>query len=86
MGNAITQDTKYLWIMLRKDGGWWTAKMLTRHWHPTFAPHEVQEALDALEAGGFLASRDQLTQTPQYAFTSDCLVLPGTDDAEAAAA
>ena len=75
MGNAITQDTRYLWLMLVNDGGWWTASMLTRHWHPTFAPHEVQQALDALEAGGFLDSREQ-TGARNYAFTSDCKRLP----------
>lgn len=75
MGNAITQETRYLWNMLVKDGGWWTASMLTKHWQPTFAPHEVQQALDALEAGGFLDSRDQ-AGTRIYGFTSDCKSLP----------
>lgn len=84
MGNAITQETQYLWIMLCKDGGWWTAKMLTHHWSPTFAPHEVQQALDALEAGGFLDSRNQADVT-QYAFTSDCRLLPGFDVAPSGA-
>lgn len=78
MGNAITQETRYLWLMLVKDGGWWTASMLTRHWSPTFAPHEVQQAVDALEAGGFLASRDMgdKAHTRIYGFTSDCKRLP----------
>lgn len=84
MGNAITQETRYLWLLLMKDGGWWSTKMLTRHWHPTFAPHEVQQAVDALEAGGFLVSRDQEGENDQdqkvstriYAFTSDCMLLP----------
>lgn len=75
MGNAITYDTRHLWLMLRRDGGWWTAKMLTAHWSPTFAPHEVQQALDALEAGGFLNSRDQQGERI-YAFTSGCKLLP----------
>lgn len=75
MGNAITQDTRALWLMLKRDGGWWTVSMLTHHWRPTFAPHEVQQAVDALEAGGFLDSRTQLGSR-LYAFTSGCNELP----------
>ncbi len=75
MGNAITQETRYLWLMMMRDGGWWSVTLLTRHWSPTFAPHEVQQAVDALEAGGFLDSRDQ-AGTRVYAFTSDCKSLP----------
>lgn len=75
MGNAITQETRYLWLMLKKDGGWWTVAMLKHHWRPTFAPYEVQQAVDALEAGGFLESREQVGARI-YAFTSDCKSLP----------
>lgn len=75
MGNAITQDTRALWLMLVRDGGWWTVNMLTHHWRPTFAPHEVQQAVDALEAGGFLSSQDQNGKRV-YGFTSDCQSLP----------
>lgn len=85
MGNAITQETWYLWLMLMKDGGWWSVKMLTKHWHPSFAPHEVQQAVDALEAGGFLASCDQgdKAHTRIYAFTSECKTLPDLPPATA---
>ena len=75
MGSAITQDTRALWLMLQRDGGWWTVAMLTHHWRPTFQPYEVQQAVDALEAGGFLVSRDQAGKCI-YAFTSDCNSLP----------
>lgn len=75
MGNAITQDTRALWLMLMKDGGWWTVAMLTHHWRPTFEPYEVQQAVDALESGGFLDSRDQAGKRI-YGFTSDCKRLP----------
>ena len=76
MGNAITitQDTRVLGLMLMTDGGWWSIKMLTRHWHPTFAPHEVQQAVDALEAGGYLDSRDQ-AGARIYCVTSGCKAL-----------
>lgn len=87
MGNAITQDTRAIWLMLQRDGGWWTVAMLTHHWRPTFQPYEVQQAVDALEAGGFLDSRNQGGEDEQdeqdekaskriYAFTSDCMLLP----------
>lgn len=75
MGNAITQDTRALWLMLVRDGGWWTVALLTHHWRPTFQPYEVQQAVDALEAGGFLDSRDQAGERI-YGFTSDCKALP----------
>lgn len=75
MDNAITQDTRALWLMLQGDGGWWTVAMLTHHWKPTFAPYEVQQAVDALEAGGYLDSRDQ-AGTRIYAVTSGCNALP----------
>lgn len=75
MGNAITQDTRALWLMLMHDGGWWTVAMLTHHWRPTFQPYEVQQAVDALEAGGFLDSREQ-AGTRIYGYTSDCKALP----------
>lgn len=75
MDNAITQDTRALWLMLQGDGGWWTVAMLTHHWKPTFAPYEVQQAVDALEAGGYLDSRDQ-AGTRIYAVTTSCSALP----------
>ena len=76
-GSAITQDVRALWLMLRREGGWWSVSMLTHHWRPTFAPHEVQQALDALESGGFAVSRDQLTAL-QYCVTPECQALPST--------
>lgn len=72
---AITPDTRALGLMLQEDGGWWTAAMLTHHWRPTYQPYEVQQALDALEAGGHLDSRDQ-AGTRIYAVTSGCKALP----------
>jgi|GEM_PF-1524227 len=57
--NGLTPDVCALWLMLKTGGGWWTAARLTPSWHPTFQPHEVQQALDALEAGGYIESCDQ---------------------------
>lgn len=76
-GSAITQDVRALWLMLRREGGWWSVGMLTHHWRPTFEPREVQQALDALEAGGFAVSRNQ-TSALQYCITPECLALPST--------
>ena len=75
MGNAITQDVRALWLMLQSDGGWWTVSMLTHYWRPTFATCEIHEAMDALEAGGFIQSRQQATNL-SYGFTSECKSLP----------
>ncbi|MFC5521470.1 hypothetical protein [Polaromonas jejuensis] len=76
VGDPITQDVRALWLRLRKDGGWWTLDMLTHHWKPTHTPHTVQHAMDALEAGGFVESRDHATSL-SYRVTSDCKALPG---------
>ena len=76
MGNFITQDVRALWLRLRTDGGWWTLDMLTHHWKPSGAPHEVQYVMDVLEAAGFVESRDQATNL-SYAVTLDCKALPG---------
>lgn len=76
MGDPITQDVRALWLRLRQDGGWWTLDMLTHHWKPTHIPRTVQHAMDALEAGSFVESRDQTTRL-SYRVTSDCETLPG---------
>lgn len=76
MGNAITQDARAIWLMLVSDGSWWSANSLTHHWRPTFALHEVQDHLNALNNGGFITNRAQFG-TAQFAFTSDCQQLPG---------
>ena len=73
MSTAITQDMRALWLMLRREGGWWSSAMLTDHWRRTW-PREVQQALDALEAGGFIASRNQ-SSALQYSVTPECLAL-----------
>ncbi|MDD5325171.1 MAG: hypothetical protein PHR71_07685 [Polaromonas sp.] len=71
MDNSITQDMRALWLRLRTDGGWWTLDMLVHHWKPGRAPYEVQHAMDALEAGGFVESRDQ-ARNLSYRVTLDC--------------
>jgi hypothetical protein len=76
MGNAITQDARALWLMLRNDGGWWTVSQLTHHWRPTFAKEEVQHMLDALVASRFVELRAQV-HLQTYCITSSCLPLPG---------
>ncbi|HAL40120.1 MAG TPA: hypothetical protein DCP03_19240 [Polaromonas sp.] len=78
MGNSITQDMRALWLRLRTDGGWWTLDMLMHHWKPNCAPYEVQHAMDTLEAGGFVESRDHATNL-SYGVTLDCKALPGFD-------
>ena len=52
--------------------------MLTHHWRPTFADHEVEAHMGALVRGRFLVERMQLG-TVQFCVTSDCLHLPGTE-------
>ncbi|MHB1198915.1 MAG: hypothetical protein ACYCZ6_05035 [Polaromonas sp.] len=76
MGDSITQDMRALWLRLHTDSGWWTLDMLTHHWKPNCARHEVQHAMDALEAGGFVESRDHATNL-SYGVTPDCKALPG---------
>lgn len=77
MGNAITQDRRAVWLMLARDGGWWTVKALLHHWKPTFAQWELQEALDGLLPGGYVTRREMTPGQVSYAVTSDCVPLPG---------
>lgn len=83
VGNAITQDSRALWLGLRRQGGWWTAPGLVRHWSPTFALWEVQQMLDGLVAGGFVMCRDDAKPgETSYAFTSECKPLPGAENTQ----
>lgn len=75
MGNAITQDTRAIWLTLRDTGSWWTVQAMTSHWAPSYAPFEVRDALEALRMGGFSESREGFPDT-QYCFTSSCKPLP----------
>lgn len=78
MGNAINQDSRALWLGMRRQGGWWTVTTLVRLWSPTFAAWEVQQMLDGLAAGGFVMSRDDVSPgSISYAVTSECNALPG---------
>jgi hypothetical protein len=77
-GNAITEDARALWLRMRTDGGWWTLDQLMHHWKPGCAPCKVQPAMDALEAGGFVESRDHATNL-SYGVTLNCKSLPGSD-------
>lgn len=77
MGNAIDHETLHVWRHLAKDGGWWTASLLTSFWRPTFAQDEIQRHLEALNAAGFLSCRSvpgrrHDLEHVQYAFTSEC--------------
>lgn len=81
MGNAIDQDRRAIWLAIRRHGGWWSVRQVVQHWHPTFAPWEVHQALQALAGAGFLAARDDVNPgTTSYAVTSDCGVIPGTEE------
>lgn len=77
----LTQDARALWPQMRRDGGWWTARALARHWHPTFPQWEVEQLLQALARGGHLAARDDLLpQETSYCFTSECTALLGAEE------
>jgi hypothetical protein len=81
MGNAITQESRAVWLALRRHGGWWTVKAITHHFRPTFAEFEVQEIVDGLVPGGYLTARRMSPhQSFSYCFTSECRPLPGADD------
>ncbi len=76
-GNAITQDSRALWLMLRNDGGWWTVNQLVHHWRPTYQAWELEELLSALQGAGFLERRSQGPGHLTWGVTSACLPLPG---------
>ncbi len=75
-GNAITIESRALWLMLQRQRGWWTVRMLVKHWEPTFSEFEMLAVLQALHHGGFVMRQDGLTGQ-QWAVTDDCLALPG---------
>ncbi|WP_457279568.1 hypothetical protein [Polaromonas sp. P5_D5] len=78
MGDLITHDVRALWLRLRATGGWWTLASLHPHWKPTYEPNDIQQAMDMLEAGGFVESRHQ-TSRLSYSVTPDCQTLPGLE-------
>jgi hypothetical protein len=77
MGNAINQDAAYLWRWLFKDGGWWTLRSIELHWSPALGHDDVEHAMRALVNGRFLTKRELPHKSAEYAFTTDCLELPG---------
>lgn len=76
MGNAITQDTRAIWLTLRDTGSWWSVKAMTSRWSPSYSPYEVQDALEALRAAGFAERRSWENRDAEYCFTSSCKPLP----------
>jgi hypothetical protein len=80
MGDLLTHDVRTLWLQLHATGGWWTLNSLASHWKPTYEPHDVQQAMDMLEAGSFVESRHQ-TSRLSYGVTPDCKTPPGLEAA-----
>ena len=83
--NPFTPDCRALWLMLRNDGGWWTAAALLHHWRPAFTDYEIADALKALRAGDFIQAREQSFGQLSYCVTSDCKALPAAELMKAAA-
>ncbi len=80
MGHSITPEGRALWLMLARQGGWWTVKGIVQFWRPTFAEFEVREILASLAAGRCVTARSMVPgDEPSYAVTSDCTPLPGVD-------
>lgn len=77
MGNALDANARALWLMVRNDGGWWTVSQLTHYWRTTFSAGEVQDYLEALRKGGFLARKAVPGMAWAYAVTPECKPLPG---------
>jgi hypothetical protein len=79
MGNAITQESRMVWLAMRNQGGWWSVKALLHFWAPTFAQFEIENMVKGLKAGGYITSRKMNPDEISYAVTSDCLPLPGEE-------
>jgi hypothetical protein len=79
MGNAITQESRAVWLAMRNQGGWWSVKALLHFWQPTFAQFEIEELVKGLKAGRYVMAREVNPGEISYAVTSDCLVLPGEE-------
>jgi hypothetical protein len=76
---AFTPDSRFVWLTLARQGGWWTAKGIVQFWKPTFAEFEINDIVRALLAGRFLVSREVNPGEISYAVTSECTPLPGFD-------
>jgi len=83
MGNAINEDARQIWMAIRANGGWWSVRSIYHYWSPTFAEWEIRDALKALLAGRYLVEREQGQGLMTVAFTSECDLLPGTEEASA---
>lgn len=78
---VLSQEARALWLQMRRDGGWWTARSLASHWHPTFPLWEIEQLLQALAEGGHLATRDDARpDAVSYCVTSDCTPPLGADE------
>jgi hypothetical protein len=78
MSILLTPDCRALWLMMARQGGWWTVEALRLYWLPTFNEFELRSLLQGLLQGRHViarkaASGDVLT----YSVTSECTPLPG---------
>lgn len=82
MATEPTQEGRALWLMLVRQGGWWTVKSIVAFWQPTFAEYEIQELVGELTQGGHVMRREMVPGQLSYCVTSECKPLPGVSDAE----
>lgn len=77
MAKGITHSCAHVWRHIARAGGWWSVLRVAREWDGVFSLDEIGEHLVTLQRGGFLKAIDVRREGTVYAFTADCLPLPG---------
>jgi hypothetical protein len=75
-----TPDCRALWLMMARQGGFWTIEALRLYWLPTFTEFELRSLLQGLLQGGYVvACKAAAGAVLAYAVTCDCALLPGVE-------
>lgn len=77
MAKGITYSCANIWRSVARAGGWWSVLRLAREWDGVFSMDEIAEHLVTLERSGFLTSMEHCREGTVYAYTPQCLALPG---------
>lgn len=79
MSKGITQSCAYIWRGIARAGGWWSVQRVVREWDGVFSLADIEEYLATLKCAGFLVAMQTPSEGTVYAFTPDCLPLPGSN-------
>lgn len=73
--------SKRIWLLLYKEGGWWTVAEVRRHFGLPSGSNRLHVTLGEMASGGFLESKDepdyQLERRVRFGVTKRCKVPRG---------